>query len=45
MELEVYKQFFTGFWMASVFPFVVGVFLGIKRAMWSSAFGGESPSA
>lgn len=39
MELAVYSSFFEGFSASAVFPFVVGVYLGIKRAMWSSAFG------
>lgn len=39
MELAIYNHFFGGFFAASVFPTLVGVFLGIKRALWSCAFG------
>ena len=39
MSLSVYSSFFEGFAASAVLPFVVGVFLGIKRALWASAFG------
>lgn len=37
-EFAIYPYFFGGFSAASVLPIVVGVFLGIKRALWASAF-------
>lgn len=36
--MNIYAHFFAGFFAASVLPIVVGVFLGIKRALWASAF-------
>lgn len=38
MELSVYSHFFSGFGYSAILPTVVGVFVGIKRALWASAF-------
>jgi len=36
MTLSLYDSYFFGFGLSAVFPFVVGVWLGVKRALRSS---------